>query len=69
MTQTPLKIDKPRAFPDHSQLPDEDGTFRQNFLEHPQSIILTDSIGLDLVWVHQLANIPTNNEQPRTKNN
>jgi Uma2 family endonuclease len=26
-------------------LPDEDGTFVKNFQEHPQSIILTDSIG------------------------
>lgn len=52
MTQTPLKIDKPRAFPDHTQLPDEDGTFRQNFQEHPQSIILTDSIGPVLQTVH-----------------
>lgn len=29
-------------FPDHTQLPDEDGTFVKNFQEHPQSIILTD---------------------------
>ncbi|MEG4394674.1 Uma2 family endonuclease [Microcoleus sp. BROC3] len=35
----------PPAFPDHTQLPDEDGTFVKNFQEHPQSIILTDSIG------------------------
>ena len=33
------------AFPDHSQLPDSDGTFVKNFQEHPQSLILTDSIG------------------------
>ena len=33
------------AFPHHTQLPDEDGTFVKNFQEHPQSIILTDSIG------------------------
>ncbi len=52
MTQTPLKIDKPRAFPDHTQLPDEDGTFVQNFQEHPQSIILTDSIGPVLQKLH-----------------
>nr|WP_198017874.1 Uma2 family endonuclease [Oscillatoria acuminata] len=30
--------------PDHTQLPCEDGTFVQNFQEHPQSILLTDSI-------------------------
>lgn len=52
MTQTPLKIDNPRAFPDHTQLPDEHGTFRQNFPEHPQSIILTDSIGPVLQKLH-----------------
>jgi len=32
------------AFPDHTQLPDSDGTFVKNFQEHPQSILLTDSI-------------------------
>jgi Uma2 family endonuclease len=32
------------AFLNHTQLPDEDGTFVKNFQEHPQSIILTDSI-------------------------
>ena len=31
-------------YPDHTQLPDEDGTFVKNFQEHPQSILLTDSI-------------------------
>lgn len=30
--------------PDHTQLPDSDGKFVQNFQEHPQSILLTDSI-------------------------
>lgn len=30
--------------PDHTQLPDEDGTFVDNFQEHPQSVLLTDSI-------------------------
>jgi len=37
---TPI-TDRP---PDHTQLPDEDGTFVKNFQEHPQSILLTDSI-------------------------
>ena len=32
------------VFPDHTQLPHEDGTLVKNFQEHPQSIILTDSI-------------------------
>ena len=31
-------------FPDHTQLPESDGTFVKNFLEHPQSILLTNSI-------------------------
>lgn len=31
-------------FPDHTQLPESDGTFVKNFQEHPQSILLTDSI-------------------------
>ncbi|XZN89930.1 MAG: Uma2 family endonuclease [Microcoleus sp.] len=35
----------PSAFPDHTQLPESDGTFVKNFQEHPQSLILTDSIG------------------------
>jgi Uma2 family endonuclease len=37
-------IDVPPQFPDHTQLPESDGTFVKNFQEHPQSIILTDSI-------------------------
>lgn len=35
----------PPPFPDHTQLPESDGTFVKNFQEHPQSLILTDSIG------------------------
>ncbi|QIR40673.1 Uma2 family endonuclease [Tolypothrix sp. PCC 7910] len=31
-------------FPDHTQLPESDGTFVKNFQEHPQSSLLTDSI-------------------------
>ena len=42
----------PSLFPDHTQLPDEDGTFVKNFQEHPQSIILTDSIGSILEKIH-----------------
>lgn len=30
--------------PDHTQLPDEDGTFADSFQEHVQSLLLTDSI-------------------------
>jgi hypothetical protein len=34
----------PTSLPDHTQLPDSDGAFVKNFQEHPQSILLTDSI-------------------------
>ncbi|HEX8199263.1 MAG TPA: Uma2 family endonuclease, partial [Isosphaeraceae bacterium] len=30
--------------PDHTQLPESDGTFVTNFQEHPQALLLTDSI-------------------------
>jgi Uma2 family endonuclease len=49
----------PSPFPDHTQLPDEDGTFvftqcggAKNFQEHPQSLILTDSLGPILETIH-----------------
>ena len=49
----------PPPFPDHTQLPDSDGTFvfakrtvGQNFQEHPQSIVLTDSIKPVLDQIH-----------------
>ncbi|AFZ56880.1 Uma2 family endonuclease [Anabaena cylindrica FACHB-243] len=32
------------TLPDHTQLPESDGTFVKNWQEHPQSILLTDSI-------------------------
>ncbi|MDB9495242.1 Uma2 family endonuclease [Spirulina major CS-329] len=38
--------------PDHTQLPCEDGTFVKNFQEHPQSILLTESIQLVLEQIH-----------------
>jgi Uma2 family endonuclease len=34
----------PLTLPDHTQLPESDGTFVKNFQEHPQSILLTTSI-------------------------
>ena len=34
----------PTGWPAHTQLPESDGTFVKNFQEHPQSILLTDSI-------------------------
>ncbi|NER26341.1 MAG: Uma2 family endonuclease [Symploca sp. SIO1C4] len=42
----------PPPFPDHTQLPESDGTFVKNFQEHPQSIILTDSIWPVLQKIH-----------------
>lgn len=47
MTQAdkPLAIpDLPAHLPNHTELPDEDGTFVKNFQEHFQSLLLTDSI-------------------------
>lgn len=40
------------TLPDHTQLPCEDGTFVKNFQEHPQSILLTDSIRPVLNQIH-----------------
>ncbi|NEO11777.1 MULTISPECIES: Uma2 family endonuclease [unclassified Moorena] len=52
MTETVPRVKLPPPFPEHTQLPESDGTFvfakravGKNFQEHPQSIILTDSIG------------------------
>ena len=45
MVELLKSIELPPPFPDHTQLPEKDGTFVKNFQEHPQSIILTDSIG------------------------
>ncbi|MFM2432688.1 MAG: hypothetical protein RLZZ511_3902 [Cyanobacteriota bacterium] len=51
MTQTPIPpIDRSsgaeviKGFPDHTQLPDRDDNFVKNFHEHPQSVLLTDSL-------------------------
>ena len=40
------------TLPDHTQLPESDGTFVKNLQEHPQSILLTDSIEPVLVQLH-----------------
>jgi Uma2 family endonuclease len=40
------------SLPDHTQLPDSDGTFVKNFQEHPQSIVLTSSIKPILEKLH-----------------
>jgi Uma2 family endonuclease len=42
----------PVALPDHTQLPESDGTFVKNFQEHPQSILLTDSLEPVLQQIH-----------------
>lgn len=52
MTQSVEQIVLPPPFPDHTQLPDEDGSFVKNFQEHPQSIILTDSLTPVLAQLH-----------------
>jgi Uma2 family endonuclease len=52
MTQSGDRVVLPPAFPDHTQLPESDGTFVKNFQEHPQSLILTDSIGQILQQRH-----------------
>ncbi|MGL4622133.1 Uma2 family endonuclease [Chroococcidiopsis sp.] len=38
--------------PDHTQLPESDGSIVQNFQEHPQSILLTESIWSTLQQIH-----------------
>ena len=52
MTTSVNRVVLPPAFGDHTQLPDSDGTFVKNFQEHPQSLILTDSIGQILQQQH-----------------
>lgn len=52
MTEPVSQLDSPRAFPDHTQLPESDGTFVKNFQEHPQSILLTDSLTPILQALH-----------------
>jgi Uma2 family endonuclease len=52
MTTTLTSLELPPPFPDHTQLPESDGTFVKNFQEHPQSLILTDSLGPILAKLH-----------------
>ena len=52
MTQSLNATGLPPAFPDHTQLPESDGTFVKNFQEHPQSILLTDSLESTLQTLH-----------------
>jgi hypothetical protein len=39
MSETLADVAIPPQFPDHTQLPESDGTFVKNFQEHPQTII------------------------------
>jgi len=40
------------TLPDHTQLPETNGTFVKNFQEHPQSLLLTDSLRPLLETLH-----------------
>jgi Uma2 family endonuclease len=40
------------TLPDHTQLPESDGTFVKSFQEHPQSLLLTSSISPVLKAIH-----------------
>ncbi|HTU94109.1 MAG TPA: Uma2 family endonuclease [Gemmataceae bacterium] len=40
------------AWPDHTQLPDTDGSIVENFQEHPQGIVLTESLWPVLQRLH-----------------
>ncbi|PSN11336.1 hypothetical protein C7293_24660 [filamentous cyanobacterium CCT1] len=52
MAETLIPQQIPPQFPDHTQLPESDGTFVKNFQEHPQSLMLTDSIAPVLQGLH-----------------
>lgn len=49
---SPVLSEFPASLPDHTQLPESDGTFVKNFQEHPQSLLLTDSISPVLQQLH-----------------
>jgi Uma2 family endonuclease len=52
MAETLVPQQIPPQFPDHTQLPESDGTFVKNFQEHPKSLLLTDSIAPILQSLH-----------------
>lgn len=55
MTKTdilPVLSEFPSSLPNHTQLPESDGTFVKNFQEHPQSLLLTDSLTPVLQQLH-----------------
>jgi Uma2 family endonuclease len=49
-----IRTDEPPFghIPDHTELPYEDGTFVKNFQEHPQSVLLTESLWPILQALH-----------------
>ncbi|MGK7944934.1 MAG: Uma2 family endonuclease [Microcystaceae cyanobacterium] len=49
---TVVNVTSKNSLPDHTQLPDSDNTFVKNFQEHPQSILLTESIWSKLEQLH-----------------
>lgn len=52
MTSTQIPLGVESTLPDHTQLPESDGTFVKNLQEHPQSLLLTDSIEPILQKLH-----------------
>ncbi len=44
------------TLPDHTQLPESNGSFVKNFQEHPQSVLLTDSLEPVLQQLHPQGN-------------
>jgi hypothetical protein len=44
MAMAVIPEELPRSLPDHTQLPESDGTFAQSEQEHPQRMLLTDAI-------------------------
>ena len=50
----PTRQDEPpfTALPDHTDLPDTDGTFVQNFQEHPQAMLLSETLRPVLQHMH-----------------
>ncbi|MEZ4866712.1 MAG: Uma2 family endonuclease [Caldilineaceae bacterium] len=52
-THNPISSGPPFGhMPDHTELPEEDGTFVKNFQEHPQSILITESLWPILQKLH-----------------
>jgi Uma2 family endonuclease len=52
LSMVTAKPELAQSWPDHTQLPESDGTFVKNFQEHPQSLLLTSSIAPVLDALH-----------------